>query len=239
MKRRATPLARIHRNLVPHSLFSAEKGHPTTHNIMNVAASNYMYDTKDNGKFNMENYQASKKKDKAELVARRSEDCLSHGADDSADDEEEETQLLPEDQVHLDDLFENTICTPPTGNAGLSNGVKSEGGLVNAVSSIKHSKRRAAAMVTYSAHWDDSHFMAHEQYIRACLLVSEVCDLLITDPDGYENMLIQDKSRVCISGNGEDKFYVKKSALFVEVTCGDKGKYFQPLFFGKKLTLIN
>jgi hypothetical protein len=63
--------------------------------------------------------------------------------------------------------------------------------------------------------------MTYEQRIRACILVLDVFDLLYTDPDRYETMLLQDKARVCINGNGEDTFYVKKSALFVEATCDD------------------
>jgi hypothetical protein len=78
----------------------------------------------------------------------------------------------------------------------------------------------------------------------ACLLVSEVFDLLITDPNGYANMLPKKKSRVCISGNGEDTFNVIKSALFVEATCDDEGNYFPPLIFRElsylyQLTIVN
>jgi hypothetical protein len=123
---------------------------------------------------------------------------------------------------------------PPPGSAGLSNGVETENGVANAVSNIKQSKCPVTATVIHSAKRDGSSFMTYEQRIRAYMLVSEVFDLLVTDHDGCANMLMQDKSRVCISGNGEKTCYAKKSALFVEVTWYDGGKYFQPLVFRKK-----
>jgi hypothetical protein len=60
----------------------------------------------------MENFQASKKKDKAECMERRSADRFARGAGDSTGNEEEEMQLLPSYQVHLADGFGNTLCTP-------------------------------------------------------------------------------------------------------------------------------
>jgi hypothetical protein len=60
----------------------------------------------------MENYAASKKKDKDERMARHSEDFQLRGADDGTNDGEEETQFLPEYQMHLDERFESTLCTP-------------------------------------------------------------------------------------------------------------------------------
>jgi hypothetical protein len=186
----------------------------------------------DTSKFNMDNYQAYKKKYKVEHMALHREDRLSHGAEDSTENEEEETQLLPEDQVQLDDHFGNY---PPPRECRY--GFKNEGGLTNAVSSINQYKRPAAVMVTHSAKRDSRRFTMYEQRIRVCLFVSEVFDLLFSDPDpdpaGYENMLMKDKYRVYINGNGEDNFYIKKSALLVEATCDDEGKYFQPLLFRK------
>jgi hypothetical protein len=44
------------------------------------------------------------------------------------------------------------------------------------------------------------------------------------DPDGYDNMLLKDNTRVCINGNGDDTFCVKKSGLFEEATCDDECK---------------
>jgi hypothetical protein len=119
----------------------------------------------------------------------------------------------------------------PLVNAGIANGVKHEEGLANAIPSITQSKCPATSMVTHIANWDGSHFMTYKQRIRAYLFFSEVFDLLVADPNNYDNMLLKDKSRVCTNGNGEHKFVVQKSALFVEATCDDEGKYFPPLLF--------
>jgi hypothetical protein len=101
--------------------------------------------------------------------------------------------------------------------------VKTYSGFTNVVTTTNQSKCPATAMVTHSAE------ATYEQHIRDCLLVLDVFDLLVTAPDGYENMLLQDTAHICINGNDEDTFYVKKSALFVEATCDDEGKYFQLL----------
>jgi hypothetical protein len=66
--------------------FSAEKGHRNTPNVVNVAASNYIPEMMDKKNFKMENYQASKKRDNMERMARRSGDHLSCGVHDSTGD---------------------------------------------------------------------------------------------------------------------------------------------------------
>jgi hypothetical protein len=60
--------------------------------------------------------------------------------------------------------------------------------------------------------------------IRICSVVAEVFELLVNDPDGCENMLLTNTDCVIINGNGEDTFYVKRSALFDEPMCDDEGE---------------
>jgi hypothetical protein len=89
-------------------------------NATTEEASNYMAGMIDNCKFNIANYKASKERLKAENVERRSRDCLARGTDEATGDDEE-TQLLPEDQVVLDTHFGTSV-----GSDGPSNEVKKE-----------------------------------------------------------------------------------------------------------------
>jgi hypothetical protein len=86
-----------------------------------------------------------------------------------------------------------------------------EEGLDKVIPSITQVKDPAmVVMVTHITNRDGSRFMTYTQRIRAYLLLSEVVDLLITDPNGYDNMLLKDKSRGCINGNGEDTLCQEK-----------------------------
>jgi hypothetical protein len=58
-----------------------------------------------------------------------------------------------------------------------------------------------------------SHYLTYDQCIWDCSAVAEVLVLLITDPDGYDNMFLIDKSHITININGEDTFHIKLSAL--------------------------
>jgi hypothetical protein len=56
--------------------------------------------------------------------------------------------------------------------------------------------------------------MSYNQHIMACVLVSEVLQLLITYPEGYTHMLMNDDSHTHVNGNGTYTFFVRKSGFF-------------------------
>jgi hypothetical protein len=69
-------------------------------------------------------------------------------------------------------------------------------------------------------------FSSYEQRIMVCALVPEMLQLLIADPDGYKNMLMNNESCTRVNGNGIENFFVKKSGNFLEARCKDEGKHF-------------
>jgi hypothetical protein len=93
----------------------------------------------------------------------------------------------------------------------ICNGAEAEGTLYGAVTnvydvlpSITKSKRPSfLVIVSDNAKCNGSCYLTYKHHILAYSVVEEVFELLVTDPDGYTNMLLMDNSSIVINGNGE------------------------------------
>jgi hypothetical protein len=190
---------------------SAEKG-PYSPNVVNAAKSNYLAEMMEHHQYNMANFEASKKKDKEECLARSTADRLVRGADDSTDDDDEDvaeaTQLLPEYCVVLVDRFGSPLYRGVKTECTLSGEVTT---LSDALPSITKSKR-PSSLVIVTGDVEQNRCLAYEQCIRAGSVVAEVFELLVNDPGGYENMLLTDTARVT-SIETERTHFISSEAL--------------------------
>jgi hypothetical protein len=139
------------------------------------------------------------------------------------DPDTEYTELLPEDRVLLVNRFHvyPDIMYPLIGvRVDPSNVVKTE---EHAASNLK---RCASTDLRVPAKRTVATAMPDKQRIMSCVLVSEVMQLLPTDPEGYAHMLMKDESRTRVNGNGTDTFFVRKAGILSEARCEDEGKHF-------------
>jgi hypothetical protein len=102
----------------------------------------------------------------------------------------------------------------------LSNGVKTE---EHAASNLKRCASEALLVPAKRAVVTS---MPYEQHVMSCVLVSEVMQLLLADPEGHTDMLMKDEYRTRVNGNGTDTFFVRKAVIFSEARYEDEGKHF-------------
>jgi hypothetical protein len=87
----------------------------------------------------------------------------------------------------------------------LSHGVKNEEHCLTTLSTASptssNPKRCTSTALLVPPNRIVATLLSHEQHIMYCVLVSEVVQVLITKPDGYTNMLMNDESHTCVNGN--------------------------------------
>jgi hypothetical protein len=156
--------------------------------------------------FSLAEYEKTRLLEKSERMEYQCNDHVAHsvGRHDKCDaydvdadnngnnPDDEKTELLLEDRVLLVNRFpvQADIMDPIIGvRVDLSNGVKTE---KHAASNLKRCAGTASLM---AAKHNVVMVMPYDQHVMACVLVSEVLQLLLTDPEGYIDTLMNDESR--------------------------------------------